>query len=397
MRLFIAFLFFPFVSSSQSTINAEQFFRLGLSDFEQTERSVGDAINFPWIERYEFRTETRDFDPARQEYTVRLSPSSIKIRNAQKSYYATMSSAPDLEGQEMYYDDVASLHQDWLSLFILDEQRNLLDTLVLLLQDKQQVYSKMLGTYEFDPEKLVKLQIEKSELAITRHELDLEWNDLLDKYSLQNQTIDFANFISVEALSNALANYILADDMPTQLNTEIAYEQQLLMREMELETAERRQLVDFVQLRYNGPHSDELRERVSVGLGFQVFNSGSQQIKLQELRMEEEALQRELERKTKERVEELRTLERELQTDIQAFFHFRTIMEDERKQFQSLSRQVAQKAGTSPLFLLDIEERHLSMQLKLLSRKKKLMEDYLEYLERSERLYAPNAMNPLTR
>ena len=153
MRLIIFCLFIPSICLSQQNINAEQFFKLGLSSLEQVEKPSGGKVNFPWIDQYEFRTETQDFDMNEQEYMIRVSPSTGKIRKAQKALYDELRNAPDVEGQEIYCDLVLSLHIDWLSLYILYEHKKIMDELVLILQDKQAIYEKMAGTYEFDPGK----------------------------------------------------------------------------------------------------------------------------------------------------------------------------------------------------------------------------------------------------
>lgn len=386
MRVFIFFLLLPYICISQQTIDAEQFFTLGLSNFKQIEQATGSEVDFPWIDQYEFRTETRDFDLAQQEYTVRLSPSTAKIRNAQKAYSEIIRNTPDFEGQEIYCDYVSSLHSDWLSLFILQENRSILNKLSILLNDKQSIYEKMLGSYEFDPEKLVSLQTEKSDLAISINKLQLEWDYLLTKYGIQDQAIDFNDFITVKAVYAYLLSNILSANESGMLDLEIEHEKQLLMKEIELESSERKQLIDFVQVKYNGPHSDEWQERLSVGLGFQLSKSGKQKLKMQELQIEQEELNRESERKVQEKKEELIVLENKLQSDIQSFFHFQKVMEEERTQLQNLSKRIAQKEGTSPLFLLNIEERHLSMKIKSLKKREDLFQDYLEYLQESDRM-----------
>ena len=389
MRLSIFFLLLPFICLSQQTINAEQFFALGLSGYREAERPAGENVNFPWIDQYDFRTETRDFDLDKQEYTFRVSPSTAKIRNAQKALYEEFRNAPDLDGQEIYCDYILSLHTDWLALFILNENISAMNELVVILNDKQTIYERMVGTYEFDPEKLVKLQTEKSDIEISMNQLKLERDYLLNKYGIQDQEIEFGDFITVEAISEFLANNILSLSESEMVDLETEYKKQLLNKEIELESSEKKKLIDFVQRKYTGPHSDALQEKLSVGLGFQLSNSGSQKLKMQELQIEQEELNRKAESNSREKQEKLITLENKLQSDIQAFFHFQKTMQEERTQLQNLSSKIAQKEGTSPLFLLNIEERHLSRKIKALNEKEDLLKDYLKYLQQSGKMCQP--------
>jgi len=394
MRHLLFLFFLPAVCLSQASLDAEQFFSLGLSEFQQVEKPLGEEVNFPWINRYEFRTETRDFDLEEQEYTFRVSPSSKKIRNAQKAYSEAMKNAPDFEGQEIYCELLFSLHIDWLTLFILNENRSILEEWVLILADKQTIYERMAGTYEFDPQKLLKLQTEKSDIEIALNQIKLEQEFVLNKHSIQNQEIDFGDFATIESLSKYLNQTILpskSEHRSVDLETE--HKKQLIIKEMELESAEEKKIIDFVQLKYNGPHSDFLKERLSVGLGFQLYNSGDRKLKMQQLQIEREELNRKSERRMQEVQASLNSDESKLQNDIQSFFHFQKIMKNEKEQLQNLSTTIFQKEGTSPLFLLDVKERHLSMKAKSLDKKEELIRDYLKYLYRADKMCGADFVN----
>lgn len=396
MRLIFLCLLLPYFCSSQQAINAEQFFSLGLSRLAAVEKTAGEKVSFPWIDKYELRTETDDFDVNKQEYTLRLSPNSPKIRKAQKALYDELANAPDFEGQEIYCDLLLSLHVDWLSLFIIAENKTLLDEKAVILQDKQTLFERMAGTFELDPAKLLRLQTEKNDVEIDINELNLEWDYLLDKYGLQDQVLDFGDFVTIETLSAYLSNTASPAERESDLiDLETEHKKQLLIKEMEMESAERNRLVDFVQLRYSGPHSNNLEERLSIGVGFQLSTSGKQKLKIQELRIKQEELNLKAERATREKLEKLSTIEKELQNDLKAFFHFQQVTEEERAQLQDLSNKIAQKEGSSPLLLLDIAERNLVMQIKSLKRKEELLRDYLKYLHQSEKMCQADFVNYL--
>lgn len=395
MRLLFFCLFLPAFSQAQPGVNADQFFALGLSAFKPWEKQEGEEVNFPWINQYEFRTETRDFDMDEQEYTFRLSPSTAKIRRAQRSLYRELRNAPDFEEQEIYCDLVLSLHLDWLSLSILNEKRRVMDDLAAVLQDRQTIYAKMAGSYELDPEKLLKLQTELSDLEIELKEIQLEWDYLLNKYEIQDQEIIFDDLIAMEAVSEALTASLLSSNQAEMVDPEAEYKEQLLVREMELESSENKRLVDFVQLKYNGPHSDALQERLSVGLGFQLSNSGSNKLKMQELQIEREELLRKSGRKMQEKQQYLQQIRNKLLSDLQAFFHLQEIMKEEKARLQELGDKIAQKEGSSPLFLLEMEGRRLSMEIKSLRQKEELLSDYLKYLRRSDAMCRSDFVNYL--
>ena len=396
MRLIFFYLLIPYLCFSQPAINAEKFFSQGLTGFQQDVKTSNERVKFPWIEQYDFRTETSDFEFDRQEYTFRVAPSTRKIRNAQQALYREMRNAPDIEGQEILCDLVLDLHNDWLTLFILHENKKILDELVVILADKQTVYEKMVGTFEFDPQKLLRLEIEKSELEIERNEIIQERNYLMDKHNLQDQEIDFGNFATVETISKYLANTtLLTQQAPEYTDLEIEHKKQLLIKELELESAEQKKLFDFAQIKYNGPHSDQLRERISMGLGFQLTNSGNTKLKIQELQIEQEELNRELKRDIQENKDNIKILADKLQSELQIFYLFQKTIKEERIQLQELSSKIAQKEGISPIFLLDVEERYLAMKIKTLNKKEALMEEYLKYLHQSNKMCQGDFVNYL--
>lgn len=396
MRLIFFFLLFPFCALTQQTIDADLFFVTGLSTFQKSEQADRENINFPWIDRYEFRTESRDFELDRQEYTVRVTPSTSKIRKAQKALYNDLVNVPDFEEQEMRCDHFYDLHIDWLSLFILNEQKNILDGMEILIADKESIYKKMIGTYEIDPQKIINLRTDKSDIRIELNNILVRQDYLLNKYELKDGRLIFDDFISIEAISNLLSGPALTDSETPDLDPKITYKQSLLAKELELEEAEKKKLIDFVQFKYNGPHDDLLRERFSVGLGFQIFNSGSTKLKMEELKIEQEELNREFARATKQKETETITLKNKLQRDLQAYFYFQQTIKEERTELQQFSKNIAQSEGTSPLLLLDIEERNLSLQLEALKLKAKLLEDYLDYLNDSDQMCGNEFVNFLS-
>ena len=73
-------------------------------------------------------------------------------------------------------------------------------------------------------------------------------------FGLEEVNLDFSDLISIDGIAalleqNEWESNILAD-------AETAYEQEVLARELALEEAENKQVIDFMQLRYRGPHED---------------------------------------------------------------------------------------------------------------------------------------------
>ncbi len=375
----------PTICFSQESINVEDFFNFGISAFNISENEYKSGeLTFPWIEEYEFRTRTRDFEFEKQEYTLRLSPSTPGKRKAQKALSETINRTPDIEYKELRCNHVRIIYEDWLALFMIDQTLSILNKHGAILFDKQTIYNRMAGIYDFDLQKLVKLQTNLNDIKIDKDDLEMERSLIEEKYGINSKEYDFSNFITMEGLAQKLENFIQGE---IEVEDEMAiYEQDLITKEVALEKAEDKQILDFAQIRYEGPHSDFLQKRISLGIGLRIPNSGNRLLKIQELELEYAAIEHEKERKELRLKEKLVRLEKQLKSKIQSVRNFSSTVEKERTQLKSLGDRIAQKEGFSPIILLDIEERHIETQLKELKLSEDLLSDYIDYLHESGRI-----------
>ena len=85
MRWVIIILLLPSLVYSQNEVNGNAFLKRGLDVFTiQSSVQNYRSVKVPLVNEMDFRTESRDFDVERQEYTFRLKPSSPKKIKAQK-------------------------------------------------------------------------------------------------------------------------------------------------------------------------------------------------------------------------------------------------------------------------------------------------------------------------
>lgn len=386
----------PFTVWSQQRINSEVFFNSGLDNFMIEEKNNGETMNFPWIEKYDFRTETRDSEFDRQEYMIRFSTNSSKIRNAQKALYEEMKNAPDFEGQDSYCDRLMRIHNDWLSLYIINENKKILQQLLVVLDDKKSIYEKMFGGFQIDPSKILRLKSDRTDIKISLQELRIKQECLLKQYGFSSiAQLEFQDFVTIENITKHFYEKLISNKDILLKDEEIEHKIKLLNKEMELVSAEQRKVLDFVQFKYTGPHSDLIKERLSIGLAFQLSNSGSKKLKIQELKLEQEELNIKSKRTAKEDQKEIEIIAYELQKNIQMYSYFLDITKEEREELETLSTNISQSQEASPLLLLNIKERNLSLKLDSLKIKKSLLDDYLTYLLKSEILCSTNGVNYL--
>lgn len=381
MRSIILILFFcPYLLHSQTVFDTNQFF----SKRTYPLLPVGNThnfIKFPRIEKMQVRTETNDFDFEKQQYVFRIAPTTARKRKAQMALYQHLLAAPNEEVQEAYSQEVFNNHKDWLSLYLISEELEIVARLDSVFRDQQRVYDKLAGSYDFDFQKLVRLQTDKSEVRLNKIELELERQLIVEKQKLETSVLVFDDFVELNAISQRIHS------IQTTTNTVVSYEQELLAKEIALEKIKTRQYFDFAEIEYAGPHEDLWKERVSIGLAFNLPNAGSQKLKLQELRIKQVAQQREEAYDSKEKQANVEELAQSLQMALEFYAQTQAIFMEERANLQNISEQVVKKEGFDPLLLLSIEERHLKNELELLKQKEDVLSDYLKYLARSGRLY----------
>ena len=339
----------------------------------------------PWIENYELRTETRDFDLDKQEYTFRFSPSTRRKYKAQTALYRHQELAPDFDGQETICDALAQRYDDWLELYLIDRETDLLARLELVLNDRATVLSRLAGSLDFEWSELIALREDQTDLKLRRVGLERLKSRLTEVYGI-SASLRFDDMADLASLGRRLQGATFNFTDPKTV-----YELEQIARELELERAEQRQYLDFAQIKYQGPHDDPARERFSVGVGLQLPLSGNQVIKVRELELEEAALRQETNRKKQAKSTDYEARRLALLADFEHFAFTTETFAEEQEELSRIAGQLRKREGFNPLPLLKIKEREIRNQLRQLDLSARLYEDYLNQAERSGALCAAGA------
>ncbi len=392
LRITILFILFPFLLHTQTTSDGTAFLTHALVTVDSSliVKSY-ETVYFPWIEEYEFRTETNDFDFQEQEYVLRLSPSTARKRKAQARLYSLLQARPDVELQAAFCDKSAQVHADWLSLYIIDIQLKQLDALNKNLEDRSRVYEKYMGIYKFDFQKLVEIEQNKTDLNLKQFSLNKERAYILAKYNLGLQEFDFSKFITTDDILETLAN----DKRMVHSNNliEDAYKLDMINAEIDLEKAEQSQILDYVQLRYSGPHDDQFKERLSIGMGIRLPNDGNRKLKLKELQLDYDRILADQEMDKQDAEYKYLEIKQELQESLEVYNYYQEQIQKERSQLKNLSAKITAEEGYNPISILDIEERAISNDVERIEILEDILFDYLDYLIRSEKLCSSELNN----
>lgn len=379
ISVFIAafLILLPSVTTAQPSVNTQSFF--GLQPQTATDGPTGPAdAKMPWFESYEFRTQTRDFDLDRQEYTFRLSPSTRAKVRAQESLYRHLGNSPDFEADDDRCRSLADRYEDWIELYFLRRQTELLEDLFRVREDEATVLRRLAGTLEVNWSEHVSNREDRTDLRVELLNTADRERYLRDRYGLGQQALDFTDLLPPAEMRRRLEAALFAATDP-----EMDHKLETVRRELELEQAEQKQYLDFAQVRYRGPHDNPARERVAVGVALKLPNSGNQKLKLRELELEAESLRRKQGREAAAGAADYAARRSELLGMFDRYGTFSEIYRAEAADFADLSRAIAAKQGVSPLPLLKMKARSLRNDLKLLRLRAALYQDYLDLMERS--------------
>ncbi|MFK7969813.1 MAG: hypothetical protein AB8F95_05570 [Bacteroidia bacterium] len=377
MRFLVIVFFFPIFTYAQGLVDVNTFFSIGLTVEDSLDWGIKKKVFFPWIEEYEIRSETDEFELPRQEYTLRLSPSSPGKRKALKDAYQHLYSTPNFERLKASCEQVYAVHTDWLALYILKQKIDVLTEYQAVINDRLRIMEKLVGTDEVDLKKIVRLEIESNNLDIDIYKLGLEAKAITRQYGVDFTALNFQDFISIKRVEEALSRFSPAD---VALDSELSFKQETIGKELALERSENRQFLDFVQLKYRGPHTNLINERLSVGFGLRLPHSGDKKLKMKELEFEQKQLSDEISLKSDDVSQRLNELQNELKVGLEALAFYDSIAQKEKRRFAVIADLVTQKDGFDPLLLLDLKERDIQFRLDIIQISGRIYENYLKYL-----------------
>ncbi|WP_157975985.1 hypothetical protein [Lewinella sp. IMCC34191] len=364
---------------SAQTVDVQVFFAQTLPPDDVPGRMDTRPLRTPLITAYDLRTETDRFDPARQEYTARLQFAAPGLARAQRDLFRTLREAPDLEQSEARCELVEDLYHAWLRLYHEDRHRKILDSLQRVLDDRGRLYDLDIGRLRLDYDELFDLRTARTDLTLRRQEGTAEDEGLRQVYGLVGDSLTFAEMPTAEQITSLL----VSPRTPVYAQAERDYELALIDREIALEQAEERGILDFVQFRYRGNPNDELDQRFHVGLAFRLENSGDRQLKVRSLELEREWIEANGTLEDQMQSARRAASRRELLTAIDFYQQLRRAFESEDQDLARLAGAASARAGVDPQLLLDIEERRLRNLLKLLSAETEVIARYLDW--RSDR------------
>lgn len=373
--------------NSQSVIDGPSFISKCMAETQSIHSNKDGTISLPWIEDIQLRTETRDFDIARQEYTLRFTPASRARRQAQKEYYKNLVQSPNFDQAKLNETLIEQAYYDWITLYLLEEQIQTLQKKQTILKDKKSLLDYYSSTYAVDPQKIIKSITSQNDLEINLRKLKNTYADLKSKHGILENQLDFSTLLNTSQITTKLGLSEINKQDITALKNE--YELALIQKEINLEKSENSQLLDFAQLKYQGPYTNPYQEKISIGLGLQFPNSGKQTLKIKELELKASEITADIQMNRNSQKSELLAIKTQLYRALDQYDYIEKVHQEERKELKVIADQISKKEGYNPMTLLEIEERHLTNLYYHIAKKEEIFRLYLEYLSVNGLLTGP--------
>ena len=342
-------------------------------------------VRLPWIEAYEYRTETNEFDPKRQEHALRLSPSSPGLQKARSRLAEHYQNKRSMVEAFYRNDRIESAYQAWKDLYVREEKLRIYTQLQAILTDRLTIRQKQLQSLDSDVKEVLDMRERLNDARVRRYELELSTQRLREQLALEGTEVAFGDMATADQILLRLTTDSIEVNDP-QL-AEYHYERELLDRELALEKAEKRQFLDFVQVRYQGPHDDPWEERVQLRAGFVLPTSGDRNLKMEEIRLEQEELLREQQVKSQKLTQRVARQRRTVRDRIRVYQTFRRIKDQEISELKEVAQALANRRGSDPDLLLKINEDTEQVRLEKLERQEEIYEAYLDYLALTGQLF----------
>ena len=372
-------------SMAQTTVTIQDYIKNRVDQLDNTPDRSYSNTNFKagWVDGMDVRTETDEFNFNRQKYLFRVSPSTPKIREAQTNLHQLYLKKADLQQTLLQKDFIEIAYEEVLVFYEAFQKLKIKEDLLLILQDQEKVLSRLSLSTNKAPADWIEIQqdIVQLEVAIFKEKA------VLETWQTEGIWVNWEDLLPIDSILKTIDLY---PNSRFQLQArEYDVDNLIIEREEQLEQAEQKKIVDFVQIEYNGPHDEEFKERVSLTAGFRLPFSSGRKLKMEEIAIEKEVLQQErlVEKKLSQYKEKNR--KQQLQLLIGEWSYATDKYAEQAQKMLDFAQQAQTLSGNSPLLLLVQKETNVKRSLDLLKLEIAIYQAYVDYLAFTEQLYQP--------
>ncbi len=409
MKKVVALLFLILCASTASRaegVSVSEFLSSAVHDptlhfqNEKVDFLKGSSANTPFIREVEFRARIDEFRDSRQRYGVRISPTGWgETRNGRKVYQASLEYN---EAQRELLLNKALKRRYRVSIDFL-RARDLLELsrkLMVIAEDRAEIKRKSINHLDFDPTSLIAAEDDIMALQLDIIDLENSVRDLEDEIKTAMDaggpvSLEMDDLIDIDAIRQAVESFSQPSETEN-IHIRRAYlSAELAQHRYELERAENRRYLSFVQLDYE---MDERRDfekafLLKLGLMLPIVNPNRLDIDRRKLAsLKEKSDYENLQRKI---AEETAFLRRDLDRSMK---QYDILLERKAASNAEASLKIFKRIeGTNPLKLLKMKKSMLKTEIAISKMTHRILKKYIKLLDVSGRLSERPLKNFLSR
>ena len=328
-----------------------------------------------YFERVELRTETDEFDVARQRYALRVTPLLPHVRRAERALQEALRAELATLDAESRADAFGDALQLLFELATDARELALLDTLRAVQTQLVDVARRRLAEPGYDVENALDAEVDLADLELRQGELRALAADVEAPVPLE-RIVDFAQ---VRERLERLAAGGPEPDPGDDPRAELA----VIEAEAALERAENNRWLDFLQLEYIDGRGDRVdgplfNQRARIGGGIQFPRRARNVRDLHELEIERLEVQREADLDARERRRAFDDDVAELRRAIAQHEALRSRLAERAATRERLLAAYLRSTQTRPEAILRLRRRGLRDRLELLQIEEDIREGYAE-------------------
>ncbi len=379
---------------AQEQLRFEDFFQetITLMDKVLTDKAFNSSFKIAPIQEIQIRTETDELDFNRQEYLVRIRPTSSKVMNAQNKYYQIFMEQKNFERLKLKKDFVEAAYFDWLDLYTATKELAKQKELLILLKDEEKVINRIAQVPGNSVKDLIDIQKDVYDLKLEIHKIE----KFLEQSLPLGLEVDTLAMVSISSIARKIESGE-SSMLPVNEQLENALDLQLLDAETAIEIAEQQRVLDYIQVKYGGPHDDQFREKVSVGVGIQLPFSSANRLKMEEITMEKELMENEFQVQARLYEIEVNKQKKEIELLIDELNYAKQLFKGIKFRSQELVNRAAKQEGTNPLPMIKNKKDLIKYDLDMLKLEEAIYKEYIDLLILTGKLFEEPFQNYLTK
>lgn len=376
---------------SQPTISVEEV--LAKTDLYISDKWVKEGIRFldedpqdlPYLEKLEFRSETDEFNLGRQEYLLRSSFNSSKMRKLHEQEIAISRQELLIKHDNYSASIISAYHFQIAKWYYIEIEKQQLLEEKNILEDKKIILQRLMNnSLDIDLEEFLKLENDLQEIRSALLRIDHQKATIISQLLGENYGIDTIQLSASNWVNFRFMHKTLSDLKSQFAQNRLLFQQQLKVDKAALkekqEEAESQKVIDFVQIKYAGRDDLEFGNEISLGFGVNIPTRSSRRVKQNEARLDMIEEQVELEQLQWELSQELKQL----------YAHFDLLKKEHdvlqeyinANEWSKTYEKYKTLEGIEPLSLLSLKESILKNRQRLMKIEKEAVLTYLTIISR---------------